>query len=182
MSRELRIALVAIVGVVALFFTVSSILPSSWQVESRVLLPVAPAKVLPLLADFGAWQQWATLEGTMRADTKARIEGAPGTVGHQLVWDSNQRQAALVLTAVRDDGVEYDFRTRLGGEGELVAMGHGTLRVSADGERSSLVWRDEGRAEAFTERWFAWFGAQQEAARKFQEASLARLRVRLEGK
>lgn len=182
MSRELRILVVALVGVVVLFFAISAILPQRWQVESSVQMPAPASRVRPLLGDFAAWQRWATLEGTVRSDTQVRVEGAPDTVGHQIVWQAQNRQARLLLTRVADDGVEYDFLTQLGDADQQLVMGHGGLTVAADGERCVVRWRDEGRATGFTERWFAWFGAQQEAARKFQEGSLARLRVQLEGK
>ena len=42
--------------------------------------------------------------------------------------------------------------------------------------------RDVGVVASFAARWFAWFGAQQDAYQRFQESSLAGLRVAVEGK
>ena len=47
---------------------------------------------------------------------------------------------------------------------------------------SMVHWRESGSVAGFTERWFAWFGAQQDSQRRFQEASLAGLRGALDAK
>lgn len=182
MSRELRLAVVALVGVVALYFAVGSILPQTWSVETSSRLPGPPERIVPLLADFNAWQRWSTLAGTARSDTTVTIEGEPGKPGHQLVWRSSGNEAMLKLARVGQDGIDYDFLSRLGKEGEVQPHGHGEMRLKADGKETVLQWRDSSVVAGFTERWFAWFGAQQEAAKQFQEASLAKLRVELEGK
>jgi hypothetical protein len=182
MSKELRILVAALVAVAALYFVVGALLPAEWQVESSLRLPAPPARVQPLLADFGSWQRWATLEGTVRSDTKVAVEGAPATAGHRLVWRAADREAMLRLLQVGEGLVEYEFLTRMLSAEELAPLGRGRLTVTADGDGCIVSWRDTGRAGAFHERWFAWFGAQQEAARKFQAASLARLKLQLEGK
>jgi hypothetical protein len=179
MSRELRILIAAIGGVVVLYFAVGSILPQQWQVESSIRLAAPPAQVMPLLSDFGKWQQWSTIGATARADTRVDVEGPPGQVGHRLAWRQGGNRAMLQLTRVGDDGVEYDFLTALGEGSELRAHGHGVLRVEPTGEGSVVHWRDSSRVDGFTERWFAWFGSQQEAARAFQQASLEGLRQAL---
>jgi hypothetical protein len=179
--RELRILAIAVAAVVAIYFGVGALLPDQWQVESSLRMPAPPARVQPLLADFQAWLQWATLEGTARSDTTVAVENPPATVGHRIVWRSAGREAMLVLTRVGEGVVEYDFLSRMDAAEELAPIEHGTLTVAAEGDGSLVRWREVGRVDAFHRRWFAWFGAQQEAARKFQEASLARLKVRLEG-
>ena len=73
MSLELRIGLVAVVGVIALYFGLGSLLPTTWQVESTGFVPAPPARVVPMLADFGSWKDWSTIAGTERTDTRIEI-------------------------------------------------------------------------------------------------------------
>ncbi len=182
MSTELRVFLVAMVGVIALYFGLGSVLPQEWHVESSIEVPAPPARIVPLLGDFNAWQRWSDLGQTERPDTKVIIDGTPGNVGHQLLWRAPANEAALRLSRVAADGVEYDFMARLGTGQLLEPQGHGAITIEAIGDGSRIRWRDDCRVVGFQNRWFAWFGAQQEAAHKFQEASLARLRTQLEGK
>jgi Polyketide cyclase / dehydrase and lipid transport len=181
MPREMRILVVTVAGVAVLFFALGSVLPDQWQVESTMRLPAQRARVVPLLQDFGKWQQWSSIASIERADTPAAVEGQPGTVGHQLVWRSADGEAALRLSRAGDDGIAYDFLSRLGTE-ELRVQGHGDITVNPDGDGCLVRWRDVGVVASFAARWFAWFGAQQDAYQRFQESSLAGLRVAVEGK
>lgn len=182
MHRELRIFLITVVAVIGLYIGLGSTLPQRWEVETSAELPAPPEKVLPMLRDFQSWLQWSTLSGTERGDVKMVVEGAPGTVGHQLAWRSPNNEAALVLTRVADDGVAYDLKMRVGNGGQERVQGQGSLLVVASGSGSHLRWRDDFVVDSIHERWFAWFGAQQDSQRKFQESSIARLRTSLEGK
>ena len=181
MSRELRVFVAALVFVLMVWFGVGALLPRAWPVETRTTLRASPAAVLPLLQSFAAWRQWSALGTTERPDTSISVEGEPGTVGHRIVWRSGPNEAAFVLTAVGPSGVEYDFLNRVGQGQTLARQEHGSIAVAAAGEQCSVLWRDEILAAALPERWFAWFGARQDAVRKFQDASLAGLRARLEG-
>lgn len=182
MSRELRIVVVALVGVVAIYFAVGSILPNSWQVQTVVRMPCQPDRVLPLVSDFGQWLRWTTVASTARTDTKIVAEGTPGTVGHQLAWRSSTNEAVLRLARVDAAGIDYDFLMRIGTDAPLQRQAGGSLRLVADADGTAITWTDRCEVRDFMSRWVAWFGAQQEAARGFQEASLARLRVELEAK
>ena len=182
LSRELRIAFVAVCFVVLVYFVLGSCLPNTWSVQSQQVVPGAPERVLPMLSDFHSWQQWTTVAGTTRSDTKVEVEGDKGTVGHLLRWRSDATEAALRLAVVRSDGVDYEFLSRLGKDSELRVRGRGTLTAVATDGGSTVTWRDESMLDGLTERWFAWFGAQQETARQFQEASLSKLRLQLEAK
>lgn len=182
LSRELRIAVVALCGVVLIYFALGSCLPSTWSVQSEQVMPAPKDRVLPLLSDFRSWQTWTTVAGTERSDTKVEVEGDAATVGHLIRWRSNSNEAALRLAVVRADGVDYEFLSRLGKDGELRVRGRGSLTAATNEQGTVVTWRDESMLDGLTERWFAWFGAQQETAKQFQEASLSKLRMQLETK
>ena len=95
MYRELRIAVVALCGVVLIYFALGSFLPSTWSVQSEQVMPAPKDRVLPLLSDFRSWQTWTTVAGTERSDTKVEVEGDAATVGHLIRWRSNSNEAAL---------------------------------------------------------------------------------------
>ncbi len=181
MSKELRLAVVALAGVVLLYFALGSLLPSHWSVETRVSLPQPCAKVQPYLVDFQSWLTWTTLKSTERADTTVAIAGEKGTPGHEIRWTSNANEAALRLLQADGNGLDYEFLSRLGKGAELRVRGRGSIRCVEDEKGCVVVWKDQSELDGLTERWFAWFGAQQETARQFQQASLANLRILLEG-
>lgn len=178
MSLEARIAVVAVVGVVLLFFAIGSYLPANWGVETQRRFSVPPAEVLPLVKDFRSWESWAAVAGTERADTKVDVEGTAGEAGHSMRWRSNQNEAVMRMSAVPADGVDYEFLSRLGKDTDLRLRGRGSLRVVPVDGGCNVTWKDEILLDGFAERWFAWFGAQQQMQRQFQESSLAKLAVR----
>ena len=182
MSLEARVILVALVGVVALFFGLGSILPQQWVVETSAHVPAEPPRVVALLADFGSWQKWSTLANSGRSSESVAVEGAPGTVGHQLAWRATDKEAVLRLARVDKGGIEYDFLSRLGAGEPLTALGHGSVRVEPDSGGAIVHWTDSAQITGFAQRWFAWFGAQQESVKQSQQASLAKLATVLEGK
>ncbi|MGE3173062.1 MAG: SRPBCC family protein [Planctomycetota bacterium] len=181
MSREVRVLVAAIAGVILLFFGLGSALADRWQVVTAQTMPAPPERVLPLVRDFQAWRDWSALSMTERADTKVSIEGEPGTVGHSLVWRSGREEAALRLTRVDTSGIEWEFLSKLAGE-DLRVRGKGSLRVVGEGQGSRVTWTDESEVDGLLGRWFAWFGAQQDSQRRFQDASLSGLRSKLEGR
>ncbi len=184
MKSELRIGLFALLATALIYFGLSSILPSSWKEETQIAIEADPSKVLPCVSDFRSWQEWTTIAATERTDTKVEIEGEAGKPGHAIVWRSNQNEAALRLVAVLPDGVDYEFTSRLGKEGKTEQVGRGALRVraSVNGTGATVTWTDESSVGTFVERWFVWFGVLQEKAREFQQASLNKLKQRLETK
>ena len=86
--------------------------------------------------------------------------------------------------AVREDGVDYEFTSRLGKEGKQDQIGRGSIRAVAavGGQGTVVTWSDESSVSTFVERWFLWFGVLQEKAKEFQQASLQKLKQRAEGK
>lgn len=182
MSLEARLVLVALVGVVLLFFGLGSILPQEWSVETSAHMPAPPPRVVALLSDFGSWQKWSTLANSGRSSEAVVVEGTPGTVGHQIVWRAAEKEAALRLSRVDQNGIEYDFLSRLRAGDPLTALGHGRVRVEAVADGAIVHWTDSAQVGSFAQRWFAWFGAQQDNAKQSQQASLAKLATTLEGK
>lgn len=180
MSRELRIVLVALVGVVALYFALGSILPTRWTVASQARIAAPPAAVRPLIVDLGQWRLWTSLPANTRPNVETVIEGEPGTVGHRITWRSGVNEAVLRLVAVEPDGVRYEYLSKVGDGSELRVLGSGSLRLVPDGDGTQVQWLDESAELGFADRWFAWFGAQQEAVRTMQQTSLAGLRSKVE--
>lgn len=182
MSLEVRIAVVALAGMVLLYFALGSFLPQNWTVQTQRQVTSQPEAVVPLFADFGTWESWAAVAGTERGDTKIEIDGKAGEVGHAIRWRANQNEATMRLSAVHADGIDYEFYSRLGKDTEPRLRGRGSLRATKNEYGSMVVWKDEILLDGLAERWFAWFGAQQEMQARFQEASLSKLQIRTEPK
>jgi hypothetical protein len=181
MGRELRVFVAALAGTVALWFGVGAVIPDHYQVRTKVAIAAPPERVVPLLADFRSWRDWSALASTVRADTEFGVEGDAGVPGHRIVWRAGSQTAVLQLTAAGAGGIEYDFLSREGGDGAAVRHGHGVITARSNGVGSEVEWSEEMWPQGL-QRWFAWFGAQQEAVRRFQETSLGALRTRLEPK
>ena len=181
MGRELRVFVAACAGTVALWFGVGAVIPDHYEVATRVAIAAPPEQVVPLLADFRSWREWSALTSTVRADTEFRVEGDAGVPGHRIVWRAGSQEALLQLTAAGAGGIEYDFLSRVDGDSAVVKHGHGSITARSNGAGSEVEWREEMWPQGL-QRWFAWFGAQQDAVRKFQESSLGALRMRLEPK
>lgn len=179
MSLEARIAVVALAGMVLLYFALGSFLPEKWVVETQRQVAAPPEQVVPLFADFGTWESWAAVAGTERANTKIEIDGKAGEVGHAIRWRANQNEASMRLSAVHADGIDYEFLSRLGAETESRLRGRGSLRAEKNEHGSLVRWKDEILLGGLAERWFAWFGAQQEMQARFQESSLSKLQIRV---
>ena len=180
MSRELRLFLVALVGVIMVFVGVSALLPDGWTVQSSQSMPASKERVVAMFADFNGWTRWSPIASTKRTDTEVSIEGEPGQVGHQLRWLSGPSEAVLRLQRVDEDGVDYEFLSRINPDEELLPYGAGQIVVTPEGDGSRVTWSESGRVGGYLHRWFVWFGAQQKTQEQFQEASLANLRHELE--
>ena len=182
MSRELRILVVAIVGVVVMFLGMSALLPRERTVETSLVMPAECKQVAPMFADFNAWKRWSPILSTARADTEVVVEGQPGAVGQLLRWRKSPSEAMLRLVRVEPGRVDYEFLSRLQSDQPFVDYGLGEVRFEPHDGGCRVVWRESGRVPGYLGRWFVWFGAQQKTQLQLMEASLARLRVELEGK
>jgi uncharacterized protein YndB with AHSA1/START domain len=179
MGRELRVFVAAVAGTVALWFGVGAVIPDHYEVATTITIAAPPERVVPLLADFRSWRDWSALASTVRADTEFRVEGDAGVPGHRIVWRAGSQEALLQLTAAGAGGIEYDFLSRVDQDSAMTRHGHGFITAHADGAGSAVAWREEMWPQGL-QRWFAWFGAQQDAVRRFQAASLGALRARFE--
>ena len=180
MSRELRLFLVALVGVLMVFVGVSALLPEGWTVQSSQTMPADKERVVAMFADFNGWKRWSPIASTGRSDTEIFVEGEPGQVGHQLRWISGPSEALLRLERVGVDGVDYQFLSRINPEEEMQPYGQGQILVTSEGDGSRVTWRENGTVGGYLHRWFVWFGAQQKTQQQFQEASLTNLLFELE--
>lgn len=179
MNFALKVIVLTLAGMVLVFLGVGMLLPIRWQVDSTAAIPAPTARVVAQLQDLASWPEWSTFRAELGPNTRVRAEGQAGKPGQRLVWTGAQGEAALTMTRCDEGGVDYEFTMQMAGDQVATRQGHGILTVTARGDGSEVHWRDEHQLDAIALRWFAWFGAVQEAVRRIQQTSLDGLQQRL---
>jgi hypothetical protein len=163
----------SLVGAILVYLGVGALLADEWRVESERLVPAAPAAVAALVGDFATWERWAAANVNLGAPTTRTIEGAPGAVGHRIVWQGPRGRSVLELTAVTAGGVDYSFANEIvGAEGAPAMHGGGAVRWRESPGGTLVTWTDHGVWGNLAGRWIGWFGALQHRMRQVQSASL----------
>lgn len=176
MNFALKVIVLVAAGVVLVLLGVGMLLPSRWQVDSTQVIAAPRERVLGRLQDLASWPQWSTFRADLGPNTRLQAEGQAGTAGQRLVWSGAQGQAVLQLTRCDPEGVDYEFSMVSAGEAAPTPLGHGVVRVRPRDDGAEVSWRDEHELDSIALRWFAWFGALQEAVRRIQQTSLEGLR------
>lgn len=170
----------ALGGMVVVFFVVGALLADRWFVENQRTIAAPPAVVGKLLGDFDAWEKWSTMKVTLGPQVTRTVEGAPGTVGHRVAWSGVEGGASLTLATVEDGRLVYEYHSRRGAEAQAFLAGRGIITFRADGAGTLVTWRDEGTWDNYPMRWVGWFGGLQERIRQIQTSSLEGLQHAVE--
>lgn len=169
----------SLAGALVVGYGVGHLLADRWEVTTSHTLKAKPEQVVAALHDLGSWQHWYGTKVDLGSPTKVEVQGAPGTVGHTLVWTGPQGQARLQLAALEPGVVEYDFGMR-STDGSFGGSGKGRIEYRASGDGCLVRWTDRGVWDNVMLRWFGWFGALQERCKQIHDASLTGLERHLE--
>jgi len=88
--KFVKILLIAVGALAALFLLVAAFLPSSYAVERSIEINKAPEIVFEHVADFNnylKWNPWSKMDPT----AKNTISGTQKTVGASWVWEGNEQ-------------------------------------------------------------------------------------------
>ena len=179
MNFALKVIVLVAAGIALVMLGVGMLLPTRWQVTTTQVIAAPPASVLARLQDMASWPQWSTFRAELGPNTRLQSEGNAGTVDQKLTWSGAGGQATLAMTRCDQNGIDYQFTMRSTGESGVTPLGHGSVQVTVHRDGSEVVWRDDHDLESVALRWFAWFGALQEAVRRIQQTSLEGLRQSL---
>ena len=167
---------VSLAGMVLVYFGVGQLLAREWSAENVRTIAAPPAAVAAVLGDFHTWEHWSSLGARMPeslgTETKATFAGAPGTVGHAIVWQGSRGMATLRLAEVAPDHLVCEFASQDAQETEVRVRGRTDLSWRAEGSGTRVVWHDAGTWPDLAGRWFGWFGALQEHVKQIQRVSL----------
>jgi hypothetical protein len=140
--KALKIALLAISGLIVTFVLIGFLLPSRWKVERSIVIN-APAKVVyPLVANFKAgWPQWSGFD-TADPDIQYSYSGPDAGVGASRSWVSQKMGNGFqkIVKADPNKGVEFE----LGMEQSEFIM-NGRLVFESEGKSTKVTWTDEGK-------------------------------------
>lgn len=172
-----RSLVLALAGMVVVFFGVGAMLADRWHVEVSMTVNAGEDRVRALLHDFATWEDWSSLNANLGAGTRREVSGQAGTKGHCIRWSGPLGIATLTMTAVDARSVGYDFHQQDPGETTSRSLGRGTVTWQAGqaGSPCTVTWRDEGTWDNVVLRWWGWFGAVQEHVKQIQITSLAGL-------
>lgn len=171
-NNVLWVLVMALLGMICVFFGVGFLLTEHWHVETTRSLQGTPAAFAGKLGDFSTWASWADFKADLGPQTERVVEGTPGQVGHRVRWQGPAGQASLELAVVEANRIEYVFRTRPTGESADLTAGRGSVRWQAGATTTEVTWRDEGTWPNLAGRWVGWFGGLQERVRQIQTSSL----------
>ncbi|MFM1871765.1 MAG: hypothetical protein RL398_1187 [Planctomycetota bacterium] len=175
MSTFFKTMVLAMAGMILVYYGVGMLLANDWHVETTRTVPAPAAKVLPLVQDFATWKDWSQMDANLGPETTREVAGKAGEVGHEIVWKGAQGSARLTLSAVAADSVQYEFWRQLPGETAASLRGVGTIRWRAADSATEVTWRDDGTWDSLPGKWIGWFGALQERMRQIQTSSLSGL-------
>ena len=174
-----KVTAVTLAATILFGLVVSMNLQDRWEVATVRTIQCKPDRLAAVLGDLSTWERWYAAKVDLGNPTKATVEGAPGTVGHALVWTGPKGKASLSFTSVAPGSIVYDYGVVIS-DGQKGGRGTGSVRYAAAGEGCTVTWTDGGSWDGIVARWFGWFGALQERCKQIQAASLVDLQVYLE--
>lgn len=173
----------ALGAMVLVFLVVGQLLSDTWEVKTTRTVKASPERVGAVLGDLSTWESWYATKVNLGNPTKSEVRGAPGTVGHALVWTGPKGTLSLTFTAVRPGAIAYDVAYDYGAgeaDGRKGGRGPGRIDYAAQGDGCTVTWTDGGIWGDMMLRWFGWFGALQEGCKQIHNASLTGLQLQLE--
>ncbi|MBM4063003.1 MAG: hypothetical protein FJ265_18195 [Planctomycetes bacterium] len=179
-ANVLKTFVLALAGMVGIFFGVGALLADRWVVESVRTVTAPPARVAPLLGDFEAWERWSTMRLTLGPQVQRTVEGEPGRPGHRVVWSGAAGRASLTIVRADAGAIAYEYHSHARDDAAPQLAGTGSITIAAEGEGTRVTWRDEGSWPDYAGRWFGWFGGLQVRVQQIQTTSLAGLQEALE--
>lgn len=174
-----KVTAVTLAATILFGLVVSMNLQDRWEVATVRTIQCKPERLAAVLGDLSTWERWYAAKVDLGNPTKATVEGAPGTVGHALVWTGPMGKASLKFTSVAPGALTYDYVVVIGG-GEKGGQGTGSVRYAAAGDGSTVTWTDGGVWDGMLARWFGWFGALQERCKQIHNGSFTQLQVYLD--
>ncbi len=137
--KILRIAGIAVGGLLALLIVVSFFMPGRTNTRVELVIDAPPERIYPLLARLQAWPEWTAWGPEEIPDIQYRFEGPEEGVGAVMHWDSAQTNGTLTIeSAEANRSVGYSITME---NGNGAADGGFTLEpLEAGGTR--VIWRD----------------------------------------
>jgi hypothetical protein len=179
-GSALKTMVLALGGMVVVFFVVGALLADHYFVESHRTIAAPPAVVGKLVGDFDAWEQWSTMKVALGPQVQRTVTGAAGAAGHRVEWSGSAGGASLTLVTVEPGKVVYEYHSRRGAGPEMDLAGRGGITYVAQGAGTLVTWHDEGQWGNYGMRWVGWFGGLQERIRQIQTSSLEGLQHAVE--
>lgn len=143
--KILKRVLLGVVGLVALLLVIGLFLPSKWQVERAITIAATPEAITPLIATPRRWAEWAAWNNDMDPTMVTTYGGPESGAGASMSWTGEKMgTGTLTIASVTPTSVTYDMVMEA-----QETPSHGAFTLSVEGDKTRVVWRDEGEMGMF---------------------------------
>ena len=136
--KFLRLALLAMFGLLLAVFVFAWFKRSTWSAEGVLLVEAPAEKILPLVDSPKHWLEWMPWCDPNDAGFEAAYSGPASGPGSKLTWKSNSRHGELLIqSASSAEGVHYALSI----DDE---PGEGLIRFEPYGTQTRVLWSYSG--------------------------------------
>lgn len=135
------IVLYAFLGLLAFLLILALVLPGRYDVHKSTIIQKPVGEVFLKVADlhyFHDWNPWQKTEPSAKAD----IQGQAASIGHSYSWDGKKiGMGSLTISSLEKDK-SIDFVLNFIKPWKATASD--TWRFEPDGEKTKVIWRNNG--------------------------------------
>ncbi|MCA8915120.1 MAG: SRPBCC family protein [Planctomycetes bacterium] len=152
MKKAMSIFAIGIVSVSLLTLVIGLFLPDHWEAESVQIIDAPAEQLLPRIASFKEWENWATFE-MRKADPSLDVtySGPESGAGATFSWTGERMgNGRLTITKVEEQTVWYESAIQSDN-----VNGQGWIKLEHTSEGTRVTWHDEGKLPAVYGGYFA---------------------------
>jgi len=139
----MRIVLIILVAVIAIFLGYVASRPSQMHIERSTTIAAAPAAVYAEVADFHQWDKWSPWD-KYDPHMQKSYSGDAGAVGSSYEWTGNNKvgTGAVILTAAQPPArLEYRLEFRK----PMQAVNSAVFAFAPEGAGTKVTWSMDGK-------------------------------------
>lgn len=148
--KILKIILLTVIGLVALFFIVGLFLPKTYRVERSIIVNAPDSVVFQNISDFNKflkWNPWSKMEPT----AKVTISGPVSKPGHLYKWEGKQTGTGQMKIKDIDPSRSVDIELTFLKPFESAADTQ--FQLDPDAQGTKVTWIMQGNNKSVMEKW-----------------------------
>jgi hypothetical protein len=135
--KALKIILVLLLSLAALFVLVSFFLPSTSKIERSITIKAKPDVIYPYINSLKTWGDWTVWNKKTDSTLQVIYDGPDQGVGSKQTWKSkNMGDGATIITETREpSNVKYDLLLQ---DGDFKTIGN--IDLLPAGDSTKVIW------------------------------------------